>query len=186
MHQHTLASNGGEQAHLGRADDGACPHRDVAGLHIVAGAANIGSGPDAAQHRHPRLAAVGPPQRQHRVGERRHRRTGLHARGLAGLQPARRAGTGLDRAHDGQTDLAVPLVLAVLITTADTEHVHTAHGVSVNRGLIETRQRTFGDDLLGAHQTLRFGDGYSDRSGCYRSGRYPGLLLLHRTHHTPI
>jgi len=33
---------------------------------------------------------------------------------------------------------------------------------------------------------LRFGDRYPDRSWRHCGGRYPGLLLLDRTHRTPI
>ena len=106
----------GQQTHLGRADDRARAHRDIAGLNVVAGAADIGARAHATQHGHSRLTAVGPPHRQHRVGERRHRRTGLHPCRLSWLQPARSSGARLDRAHHGQTDLlfaALGSVLAV-------------------------------------------------------------------------
>ena len=121
MDQNAFAPDGGQQTDLRRADDRACPHRHVAGLHVVTSAADVGTRAHRPQHPHPGLPAVGPPQGQHRVGEGRHRRTGLHACGLTWLKPARRPGTRLDRAHHGQTDLLVAGVLggvfSVVIST---------------------------------------------------------------------
>ncbi len=187
MHQDAVASDRGEQAHLRRADDRSGPYRDVAGLHVVAGAAHVGPGAHASQHRHPRLAAVGPPQWQHRVGQRRHRGAGLNARGLLRLQPARGPRAGFDRSHHRQAEVTLRAFFAIPVTVvADTEDIHTADGVSVDGGLVETGQRALGDDFLGAHQPLRFGDGYPDRPRRHRRGGYPSLLFLDRTHSTPI
>ena len=190
MHQHALATDRGQKAHLSGADDRASAHRDVAWLDVVAGAADVGARPHAAQHGHPRLSAVGPPQRQHSVGEGRHRRARLHARGLTRLQPARLAGACLDRAHHREADFAVSVVVGirgvVAVGRTNAKHIHAAHGVTVDGGLIEARQRTLSDDFLGAHQTLRFGDRHPDRAWRHRGSRYPGLLFLDRTHRTPI
>ena len=65
---------------------------------------------------------------------------------------------------------------------ADAQHIHTAHRVAVDRGLVEAGQWPFGHDFFGAHQSLRLGNGNSYRPRGHRGGRYPGLLLLHRTH----
>ena len=90
----------------------------------------------------------------------------------------------LDDAHHRQADLAVAAAVGVVtvVTGIDAEHVDAAHRVAVDRGLVEPGQRTFGDDLLGAHQSLRLGDGHPHRPGRHRGGSHPGLLLLHRTH----
>ena len=53
VHQHALATDRRQQPHLGGADDRARPHRDVAGLDVVAGATDVCAGAHAAQHRHP-------------------------------------------------------------------------------------------------------------------------------------
>ena len=136
MDQHAFAADGGQQTDLRGADDRARPHRDVAGLDIVTGATDVGAGAHRPQHPHPRLPAVGPPQRQHRIGQRRHRRAGLHTGGLSRLQPARRPRARLDGAHHGQADLliaravgrssVVVVVAAVIGVTPSTSTLRTA------------------------------------------------------------
>ena len=91
VHQHPLAPDRSQQSDLSRSDDRPGPHRDVAGLDVVADPADVRARTDPAQHPHPRLPAVGPPQRQYRIGQSRHRRPGLDASGLPGLQTGRGA-----------------------------------------------------------------------------------------------
>ncbi len=136
-------------------------------------------------------AAVGPPQRQHRVGQGRHRSAGLHAGGLSRLQPTRCARARLDHAHHRQADLLIAArrrrpALVVATYRAHPEHVDAAHGIAVDGGLIEAGQRAFGHHFFGAHQALRFCDRYAHGSRGYRSGRDSCLLLLNRTHKTPF
>ncbi len=192
-----VTSHRGQQPDLGGADDRPGPHGDVAGLHVVAGAPHVGARPHAAQHPHPRLAAVGPAQRQHRVGQCRQRRPGLHPRGLARLQSAGRPCAGRDGAHHRQCHAAPgrrllrPLVLVVgllvgWLDLAHAEHVDAADRVAVDGGLIESGQRAFGHHFFGAQQPLRLGDGDPHRPRRHRGGRHPGLLLFHRTHSAPF
>ena len=191
MYQYALPADRGKQPDLGGADDGAGPDRDITGLHVIARAPYIRPRPHAAQHPNPGTTAVGPAQRQYRVGERRHRRAGLDPRRLTGLQPARGPLTRLDQTHHRQADLAVGrrlfiLVALVLRRPAETEHIDAAHRVAVDRSLIETRQRTLGDHLFGAHQALGFGDRHPNRARCHRSRGHSSLLLLNRTHNMPF
>ena len=68
----------------------------------------------------------------------------------------------------GRAHLAVQ---AVAIGPAHRQHVDAAHRVTVDRGLIESRQQPLGDDLFGTHQAL--GSAIAARAGrSRRSGRY--------------
>ena len=167
------------------ADDRAGPHRDIARLHIVAGAAHVGARAHTPQHLDPRLSPVGPPQRQHRVGQRRHGCTGLDPDGLLGLQAGRRARAGLDGTDHRQTELTVGIVVGI-VRTGGTDHVDAAHRVPVDRSLVEARKGPFGHDLLGAHQALRLGDRNAYRSRGHGCRLHAGLLLFHRTHNAPF
>ena len=128
--------------------------RFAGGLHIVAGAAHVGTRSHTAQHPNPGLAAVGPAQRQHRVGQRRHGRTSLHPNGLLGLQSRRSTRARLDGRDHRQADL--PLTVTAL--GAQCQHIDTAHGIAVDGSLVEAGQRSFGHHLFGAHKALRLGD----------------------------
>ena len=174
-------------------------HRNVTGLDVVSGAAHIGTRRRPTQNPHARRPAVGPPQREDRIGQRGQRGPGVHPGGLPWLQAARCARTGLDGSHHRQDQPLAPVpigwvagrVVGWLTETiaahlADTQHVDAAHRVAVDRGLIETGQRPLGHHFLGAHQSLRLGDGDTYRPRSHRGGRYPGLLLLHRTHSAPL
>ncbi len=191
VHQDAFAAHRRQQPYLGRADDRSGSHGDVAGLDVVAGAPHIGTRGGAAQDPHPLHPAVGPAQRQHRIGQRRQRGAGLHPGRLAGLQPAGGARTGLDGSGHRQDQPAALARVGVFVVVGerpddthltDPDHVDAAHRVAVDRGLIESGQRPFGHHFLGAHQSLRLGDGNTYGPRGYRGGRYPGLLLLHRTH----
>src|SRR6202008_4407096 len=73
-------------------------------------------------------------------------------------------------------------IFDVDVDFADAPHVDAAHRVAVDRGLVESGHGPLGHPLLGAHQSLRLGDGDAYRPWRHRRGRYPGLLLFHRTH----
>ena len=133
----------------------------------------------SAQDPHARFAAVGPTQRQHRVGERGHRRTGLHPRGLPRLQTSGSAFARGDGRDHGQRDVGVAAGIRA-------HHVDAAHGVAIDGSLIESGQRALGDHLFGAHQALSFGNRHPHRPRRHRSCRNPGLLLLNRTHSSPF
>ena len=78
------------------------PHRDVAGLHVLTGPADVLAGLDRLDHRDPGAAALGVRPRHHRVGHRRQRRAGGDVDGLRRLQPVRGPGAGLDLADHRQ------------------------------------------------------------------------------------
>ena len=167
-------------------------HGDVAGLDVVAGAPHVGTRGRAAQDPHPLRPAVGPAQRQHRVGQRRQRGAGLHPGRLAGLQPAGCARTGFDGSRHRQDQPAAPPSSLsssengrrrhAAFSDAHPDHVDAAHRVAVDGGLVEAGQRPLGHHFLGTHQSLRLGNGNTYGPRGDRGGRYPGLLLLHRTH----
>jgi hypothetical protein len=187
MHEHPLTTDGRKQADLRCTDDHARAHRHIAGLHIVTGAPHVGARGHTAQHPNLRVAAVGPPQGQHRVGECRHRRPGLDASGLPRLQPARRPRASLDVPDNRQPyfdAVAVPVVGITALTNLG--DVDAAHRVTVDRGLVERGQRPLGHHLFGAHQALGFGNRDADRSGRDRRRHHARLLLLHRTHSMPF
>ena len=106
------------------------------------------------------------------VGQRRQRRAGGDAHGLAGLQAVRLPGPDRDLAHHGQLD-------GLLGRGA---HVDAAHGEAVDGRLVEPGQRPVGDDLLGAQQTLRGGDVDPDRRGADRGVEHTAQLGLDRPH----
>ena len=76
VHQHLVPADGGEQPDLRGADEGAEPHRDVTGLHVLAGPADVLARFDRLDHRHPGAAALGVRARDDGVGDGRQRGAG--------------------------------------------------------------------------------------------------------------
>ena len=153
MHQHPITPHRGQQPNLRGADDRARTDRDITGLHVITGAPHIVTRTHRAQHLDPRLTTLGPAQRQHRIGQCRHRSTGLHPHGLPGLQPS---GGALayphrpDHRQFDRSDLAAGFFEVVFVlrgatfTRADHAHhatgglhINAAHGVSIDGGLIK-------------------------------------------------
>ncbi|CKQ79301.1 Uncharacterised protein [Mycobacterium tuberculosis] len=99
VHQHPFTADRRQQPHLGCADDRPRAHRHITGLHVVARTPHVGARRRPAQHPHPRHSAIGPPQRQDRIGQGGKRRAGLHPDRLARLQPAQGARSGFDGSH---------------------------------------------------------------------------------------
>ena len=181
MHQHPLPTDRRQQTDLCRPDDGAGTHRHVTGLHVIAGAPDISARAHPAQGPHPRLTAVGPAQRKNRVGQCGHRRAGLDPRGLPRLQPGGGAVSGSDRRNNRQAHITGAVTAGI-----GTQHVDAAYRITVDSGLVEPRQRAFGDNFFGAHQPLGFGNRHPNRPGCHRCSSYPSLLLFNRTHSSPF
>src|SRR5690606_8067255 len=101
-HEHLRPTDGGEQPDLRRPDYAARAYRHVTGLHVVTDPADVVTRADGAGRGDVTSLGGGPPDRQDRVRERGQRRAGVHADGLAGLQPGRLAGSRGDLTDDGQ------------------------------------------------------------------------------------
>ena len=90
-----------------------------------------------------------------------------------------------DRIIAGSVASGSPAAGRTVVVThvrAGVSNIDATHGVAVDGGLIESRQRAFGDNFFGAQQALSFGDRDPDRPRCHRRRRHDGLLLLDRPH----
>jgi hypothetical protein len=173
VHEHLVVAGRGQHADLSRAEHDVAAHGDVARLDVLSDPADERRGRHSACHRQLGCARVGVTDGHHRVGERGQRRACHHAHGLTGLQAQRVPRAGRDLTDDGQHDgrlLARP------------REVDAAHGVAVDRRLVEARQRAARDHLFGAAQTVCLGDRHADRCRPHRPGHDQCKLLVDRPH----
>ena len=181
MHQHLVAAYGGEQTDLRGADDRPRPDRDIARLHVVADATDEIAGTDRLVDLDAGAPAVGAVERQDRVRERGQRCAGVDTDGLARLQPDWLPRSGVDLPDDGKGQLGGFTVVAAHVP-AGIGDVDAADRVTVDRGLVEARERAFGDDLLGAQQALRLRDCNPHRARRHGRCRHSRQLVLNRAH----
>ncbi|SKY41200.1 Uncharacterised protein [Mycobacteroides abscessus subsp. abscessus] len=201
MNQHARLTDRGEQPDLSRTDDRSGTNRDITGLHVVADSSNVITTVDAVPDLDLLIAAVGPAEGHHGVGERRHRGARLDAYRLPRLKPGRGTRTRRDLADHGKrhdhrlTGLEIDqfgtagvefleLVGIARCRRSGERNVDGPHGVAVDRGLVETGHWSLGDDLLGAHQTLRLGNCHPYRPRSHRRSGHQRQMIFDRPHLT--
>jgi hypothetical protein len=130
------------QADLHRAEVAAGAQHCVADGDVLAGPADVGPGRRRLADDDGGDPAVGPLEREDRVGTGRHQRPRHDPHAGAGRHAQRRRRPGRDVAGDRQHDRLL------LGRGGD---VGQAHGVAVDGGVVEARQRSGCDDVLGEH-----------------------------------
>ena len=200
MHHHPRLSDRGKQSHLRGPDDRTRADCHVTGLHVVADASDVVAAVHAVTDLDLLIAAVGPPQRHHRVGESGHGSTGFDTDGLPRLQPGGSAGT---RAHlpdhrqrhdhrlvgfeiDEFGSAGVEVLDVLGRDGAGKGHVDGPHRIAVDGGLIEAGHREFGDHLFGAHQSLGLRDRHAHRARGDGRGGHQRQMILDRPHLTAL
>ena len=201
MNQHARLTDRREQSDLRRADDRSGTDRDIAGLDVVADSSNVVAAVDTVPDLDLLIATVGPAQGHHGIGERRHRGARLDAYRLPRLKSGRGTRTRRNLADHGKrhdhrlTGLEVDqfgtacVEFVELVGIAGSRrsgerHIDGPHGVPVDGGLVKTGHRSLGDDLLGAHQSLRLGDGHPYRPRSHRRSGHQRQMIFDGPHLT--